>query len=500
MGDGRAIYPGSVAGIASVSPADELTSCVDSAGSQQLDRLCRASVLVVAAEPRLRLFLASSLTTRFALVESAGDTVTAEALLARCHFDLLISAIRLPEMSAPEWVNELRRRGASTDVLYVASDRDGDEAIRAVSEAGSCLIREPFGAEQLLVAVRRCRRRRLAPNTKSHRPLRTPQSRAGHFIIGDCPEIRELCATIERVAPTRSTLLVQGETGTGKEIAARAIHAASGRSGHFVAINCGALPNDLLESELFGHAKGAFTGAYHAREGLIKSAHGGTLFLDEISEMPVQMQAKLLRVLEDRTIRPVGTNEETSADIRIIAATHHELDQDVAAGLFREDLFYRLSVLVMHLPTLRQRLKDVPLLARYFLDTLAVEMGLPVPTYPDAELELLCSHHWPGNVRELRNVIERSLLLDRPPSTCIRVTRSSVSNLPLDLSADLRLATMEQRHIQFVLQSVEGNKSKAARRLGISRKTLDRKQKAWASRGGTMGFKRGTSGVGQERT
>lgn len=481
MGDARAIFSESAGGAFSSPSADGLMTCVDSEGQQGLDWSFGTSVLVVAPEPRLRRFLASSLTTRFALVESAGDTITAEALLARCRFDLLISAIRLPETSAPEWVKELRRRGATTEVLYIASDDDREQAARAVNDAGSCLIFEPFEAEQLLVAVRRCARRQHEPSPHLRHPQRTRQSLADQLIIGDCAEIRELCALIERVAPMRSTLLIHGETGTGKEIAARAIHATSERKGHFVAVNCGALPHELLESELFGHAKGAFTGAHHAREGLISYAHGGTLFLDEISEMPAQMQAKLLRVLEDHTIRPVGANQEVAVDVRVVAATHHVLDQEVAAGRFREDLFYRLNVLVLQVPALRQRSEDIPLLARHFLATLAADLGLPVPRYGDAEFELLRNHDWPGNVRELRNAIERSLLLVCPPSRCVRIARANLSHLRPDDSTDLRLSTMEQRHIQFVLQTTMGNKSEAARRLEISRKTLERKLKAWAS-------------------
>lgn len=481
MGDVRAIFPESAEGVASVPSADDLTHCVDSAGIQGSERRCLRSILVVAADPRLRKFLAGSLAARFSLVESAGDTVAAEALMARCHFDLLVSAIHLPETFAPEWVKRLRRRGASTDVLYVASDDDREQATHAVSDASSCLIFEPFGAEQLIVAMRRCARKRQPTGSSSRRSQRTWQGRAGQLIIGECQEIKELCAVIERVAPTRSTLLIHGETGTGKEIAARAIHATSGRSGHFVAVNCGALPHELLESELFGHAKGAFTGAHQARDGLVRYANRGTLFLDEISEMPAQMQAKLLRVLEDRTIRPVGTNQEIPVDVRVVAATHHELDREVSAGRFREDLFYRLSVLVLHVPTLRQRSTDIPLLAEHFLASLAADMGLPIPDYADTELELLRNHEWPGNVRELRNAIERSLLLSRPPSQCVHVTRANHSCLPEDESGDLRLSTIERRHIRFVLQSADGNKSEAARRLGISRKTLERKLKAWAS-------------------
>ncbi len=435
---------------------------------------------MVASEARVRRLLASTLAPRFALVESAENTLKAEALLARCRFDLLISAFRLPETSVPDWAQRLRRRGDTTDVLFVANARDREQAVRAANDARYCLIFEPFAPEQLIVAARRCTTRRHARPDQDHAPYPIPGNRTNELIVGDCPQIRELRATIERVASRPSTLLVEGETGTGKEVAARAIHAASGRSGHFVPINCGALPSELLESELFGHAKGAFTGAHQARVGLIRHAHEGTLFLDEISEMPVPMQAKLLRVLEERTIRPVGLNQELPVDVRIVAATHRDLHQEVAEGRFREDLFYRLSVLVLKMPPLRERADDIPLLVRHVVARLAGDMGLPVPSDWDDELAMLGDHDWPGNVRELRNVIERSLLLGCPPSRCLNMRPNGGSCLPQHSDeGDWRLTTIEQRHIRAVLEATQGNKSEAARRLGISRKTLERKLKAW---------------------
>jgi DNA-binding NtrC family response regulator len=277
-----------------------------------------------------------------------------------------------------------------------------------------------------------------------------------------------------------STVLVEGESGTGKELAARSIHGYSGRSGSFVPINCGAISPELLESELFGHARGAFTGAHRARDGLFSYADSGTLFLDEIGEMPLAMQTKLLRALEDRVIRPVGANREIPVDVRVIAATNRDLNAEVAAGRFREDLFYRLNVLTIRMPSLRERPEDLPALAQHFLSTLSVDLGVPSPQYGAVELGVLGSYHWPGNVREFKNVIERCLLLGRSPAQCmgLQEAASGASNVPT--ARVQKLEEVERRHILAVLDDAGGNKSEAARRLGIARKTLERKLRSWA--------------------
>ncbi|MCW4208836.1 MAG: sigma-54 dependent transcriptional regulator [Candidatus Thiodiazotropha lotti] len=277
-----------------------------------------------------------------------------------------------------------------------------------------------------------------------------------------------------------STVLIEGESGTGKELAARAIHDLSNRSGSFVPVNCGAMSAELLESELFGHVKGAFTGAHLSRDGLFTYANGGTLFLDEIGEMPLSMQAHLLRSLEERTIRPVGSNREVPVDVRIIAATNRDLGNEVQKGEFREDLYYRLNVLTLRMPALRERREDIPLLANHFMHTLASDLGIDVPVLGENEIELLLHYEWPGNVRELKNVIERCLLLNRSPSLCITGTEKQDGEaIPGQSEASLQLEAVEKRHILKVLELHGGNKSAAARVLGISRKTLERKAQAW---------------------
>jgi two-component system NtrC family response regulator len=368
-------------------------------------------------------------------------------------------------------------------VIFITAHADLDTAIAALRAGAADFILKPFRLEQLLSAAQRCVEHRRNWEHASQRTLpKLNQAQLLDGIVGTCESVRELCQIIARVAPMRSTVLIQGESGTGKELAARAIHGSSGRDGSFVAINCGAVSPELLESELFGHVKGAFTGAHQSRQGLFSFADGGTLFLDEIGEMPIAMQAKLLRVLEERRIRPVGANQEAGVDVRVVAATNRDLFEEVAAGRFREDLYYRLNVLVLRMPPLRERLEDIPVLAQHFLRDLSAEMGIVMPPADTWELEQLCRYHWPGNVRELRNVIERGLLLGRQPSACIGGDRpAGGADAEILEPVDLSLESVEKRHILRVLEAAGGNKSEAARRLGVSRKTLERKLHSWAT-------------------
>ena len=296
--------------------------------------------------------------------------------------------------------------------------------------------------------------------------------------VGQSEAVRELAHLVRRLAPLESTVLLEGESGTGKELAARALHRLSGRQGPFVTVNCGALARELLESERFGHVRGAFTGAHQAREGLFAHARGGTLFLDEIGELPPAMQPRLLRAIEARRVRPVGADEEIPVDVRIVVATNRCLADEVAAGRFREDLYYRLAVVTLKLPPLRERPEDIPLLVRHFVDGLVRKLDLPPPQVREADLLRLMDHPWPGNVRELRNLVERCLLLGLTPGECLAPGGARPEEEP----EDLRLDTLVKRHILRVLRLENGNKSAAARRLGIGRKTLERKLREWEGR------------------
>jgi transcriptional regulator with PAS, ATPase and Fis domain len=274
-----------------------------------------------------------------------------------------------------------------------------------------------------------------------------------------------------------STVLLQGESGTGKELVARELHAQSPRAAHpFVPVNCAAVSPDLIESELFGHARGAFSGATRTREGLFHYAQGGTLFLDEVAELPLAIQATLLRAIEDLKIRPVGSEQLMSVNLRVIAATNRRLSDAVAAGRFRQDLFFRLQVVDLTLPPLRDHKSDIPALVAHFMDQLAPALGVPPLQITDTEMVFLQQYHWPGNVRELRNLIERSLILG---SLNVSALYPGEAPSPADSGAPTDLHTLEKRHILTVLESVQGDKTQAAQLLGVSRRTLERRVLEW---------------------
>lgn len=439
------------------------------------------SVLIVDDELGIRSFLQKGLASRFGLIEVAEDVETANELRKRCHFDLIITDIRLPGGSGVDWITEIREQGSSTAVIFITAYADIDTAISALRAGATDFIIKPFRMAQMQASVERCldKQKIQRENYVLRREVKNYYDSAG--MVGDCDLIKSICQVIKRVAPMASTVLITGETGTGKELAGRAMHKWSGRSGSFVPINCGAMTAELLESELFGHSRGAFTGAHQSREGLFTYANGGTIFLDEIGEMPMGMQTNLLRVMEQRSIRPVGSNKEIPVDVRVVAATNRDLSEEVKKGNFREDLFYRLDVLSIRMPSLKERLEDLPALLQYFSNTLSGEMGVPVLEIDDHELSLLKAYPWPGNIRELKNVIERSLLLNRQPSECVADPASIKQSLVELEETCLQLDEIEKRHILKVLAENGGNKSSAARVLGISRKTLDRKTKVWQS-------------------
>ncbi|PVV25657.1 MAG: sigma-54-dependent Fis family transcriptional regulator, partial [gamma proteobacterium symbiont of Ctena orbiculata] len=284
-----------------------------------------ASVLIVDDEPGIRSFLQKGLRKYFGLVETAEDVVTAEELRQHCHFDLIITDIRLPgQVGGVEWVRELREQGGVTGVIFMTAHADMETAIAALRAGAEDFILKPFRMEQMIAAVERYLERQKMQRENFVLRRQVEQIYDSSGMVGQCQQMKTLCGVIKRVAPMPSTVLIEGESGTGKELAARAIHEMSGRAGSFVPVNCGAMTAELLESELFGHVKGAFTGAHLSRDGLFTYANGGTLFLDEIGEMPLSMQAHLLRSLEERTIRPVGSNREVPVDVRIIAASNRD--------------------------------------------------------------------------------------------------------------------------------------------------------------------------------
>lgn len=436
------------------------------------------SILVIDDEHGIRNFLIKGLTRYLGFIESAENLEVAEELRQRCHFDLIIADIKLPGGSGVEWVQGLRESGCNTPVIFITAHAQLDIAIEAIRAGAADFIIKPFRMDQILTAVDRCIERQdiKRENFVLRRQVDKIYDNSG--MIGESQSIRNLCGVIKRVAPMPSTILLEGESGTGKELAARSIHELSGRTGIFVPVNCGAMSAELLESELFGHVKGAFTGAHQGREGLFSYANGGTLFLDEIGEMPLPMQAHLLRVLDEKNIRPVGSNQEIPVDVRIIAATNKKLEQCVNEGSFREDLYFRLNVLNLEIPPLRDRIEDLKELSQHFIDTISAGLGTKPSRLNNDELTLLSSYQWPGNVRELKNVIERSLLLNTSPSETI-VGATQTDSADENQETSFLLEDIEKSHILKLLNIENGNKSAAARRLGISRKTLERRVTAW---------------------
>lgn len=438
------------------------------------------SILVLDDEPGIRNFLVKGLGKYLGLIESADCIETADELRQRCHFDLIIADIKLPGGSGVDWVKSMRESGCTTSVIFITAHAQLNIAIEAIRAGAADFIIKPFRMDQILNSIDRCIERQDIKRENFALRRQVDKIYNASAMVGSTEVMTSLYDVINRIAPMPSTILIEGESGTGKELAARSIHDLSQRSGIFVPVNCGAITPDLLESELFGHVKGAFTGAHQAREGLFSHANGGTLFLDEIGEMPLSMQTHLLRVLEEKTIRPVGSNQEVPVDVRIIAATNRKLDKVVANGNFREDLFFRLNVLNLQIPPLRERLEDLGELCRHFVESIATNLGIRTTPIDGRELKNLSTYNWPGNVRELKNVIERSLLLNIPPSSCI-TNSTSAAVVNTAKPGSLELAEVEKQHILKVLAMESGNKSAAARLLGVSRKTLERKLALWES-------------------
>jgi len=436
------------------------------------------SVLIVDDEPGMRSFLMKALSKKFALVETASTIAQAEALRSHGHFDLLIVDIRLPDRSGIEWHEALNDPERQSDIIFMTGYADMDVAIKALRAGASDFIMKPFHLEQMITAVDRCIEKRLLKreNFMLRRELSHGQSST---IIGNSEAIREVKDVIERIAPTNAVVLIEGESGTGKELVARQLHQLSGRSGAFVPVNCGAIAPELLASELFGHTAGAFTGAKGNREGLFSYASGGTIFLDEIGEMPMNMQTALLRVLEQRAIRPVGSEKEIDINVRVIAATNRLLIDEVEAGRFRRDLFYRLNVLNMVIPSLRSRPEDVVELTHFFTLQLSQELGIKDVIWSHEDLLVLQQYDWPGNIRELRNIIERCILLGKPPAEYWKKPLAVVASDTMGYPLAWPLKEVEKHHVTQVVDGHNGNKSAAARDLGVSRKTLDRKYKDW---------------------
>ncbi len=447
------------------------------------------SILVVEDEKSMRDLLAMMLRKEGFAVETAeSGTRAAQLMDGSGRYDLMITDISMPGMNGLEVLRHSRRTTPDTEVILITAFGSKDTAIKALNEGAAYYLEKPFDLDELKVVIRKTLdQKRIATENENlklqNRDLRAELQDKYRFdgLVGRSKKMREIFDLIRRVAATGSTIMIQGESGTGKELIARAIHYNSGRGDKpFVSINCGALPDELLESELFGHMKGSFTGATATKEGLFEVASGGTIFLDEIGETSPAMQIKLLRVLQERRIRRVGGTEEIEVDARVITATNQDLEQMVRDKSFREDLFYRINVIPILMPALREKPEDIPALAEHFLAKYRELLGKPIEGLSKATMECLESFEWPGNVRQLENVIERAVALESAsmiePESLPQEVRSGVGRerpvqieLP-DGGIDLERHLEEQRrgYMEEAMERSGGVQTRAAELLGMT--------------------------------
>jgi two-component system response regulator HydG len=398
--------------------------------------------------------------------------------------DIVLTDVRMPDVSGVQVLSTARQVDPDTPVILMTAQATLQSAMQAVNEGAFYYIQKPFRNDELIAILRRAaeHRRLRIENTSLRQEIRRRDKSTANRPVGQSKSWMDSLRLAEMVAPTDSTVLITGESGTGKEVIARYIHELSARTEQsFLSINCGALPESLLESELFGHVKGSFTGAVKDKAGLFSAANQGTFFLDEIGETTPSTQVKLLRVLQQREVIPVGATEALPIDTRVLAATNRDLEEEIKRGSFRADLFYRLNVIALHLPPLRQRAEDIPLLAESFLARSASARNEPAKVLHDDSLDAMMAYAWPGNVRELENALERAVILSpgdmiRVEALPERVTARRAEPLVTERApVTPTLEAIERAYIQWVLQNEGGNKSRAADMLGIDPSTLYRK-------------------------
>ncbi len=444
-------------------------------------------LLVVDDEKNMRLSLETVLRAEGYDVRLADSAEAALKLLAAEEVFMVITDARLGGMSGYEFLREAARKRPGLPLLMITAFATPKLAVEAIKAGAIDYLAKPFEPDELLHAVARCAERHQLIAENAALKARAGEPYRVDHLIGDSPKVRELRQLIETVAPTDATVLILGESGTGKELIAGAIHTLSKRAGmNYVRINCAAIPETLLESELFGHEKGAFTGAHRTKRGYVEEADGGTIFLDEIGDMSRPLQAKLLRFLEDGTFTRVGGTQELQVNVRLIAATNRNIVEAIQKGEFREDLFHRLNVMQFRPPPLRDRASDILMLAGHFLRAFSVRLGKPIRSISEPARAALLAHSWPGNVRELRNVIERAVILEPSPEVQAHSLpdfevesrlragpanpSSSTGGGPMSLSD--ALMRYERELIQMALQQNAGNLGKAAAQLDLTRHAL----------------------------
>ncbi|MCB9779178.1 MAG: sigma-54-dependent Fis family transcriptional regulator [Alphaproteobacteria bacterium] len=447
-------------------------------------------LLVVDDEASIRKVLQAMLTREGHLADTAESGQDAVAKLEEEAYDLVVTDLKMPGMGGMELLSWCGRTLPGLPVIVITAHGTVDTAVEALKLGAYDYITKPFEQEELRMVIAKALRSEEASRGALH------EDRDGRYaIIGRTQGMRQVYGLIEKVADSPTTVLVSGESGTGKELVARALHDSSSRvDAPFVQVNCGAIPENLFESELFGYEKGAFTGAVSSKPGRFELAHGGTLFLDEVGELPLDLQVKLLRVLQDGTFERVGGVKQLKTDVRVVAATNRDLLKEVKRGSFREDLYYRLNVIPIRLPPLRERAEDIPLLVDHFLAKFNGRLCKEVEGIAPEAMAALMAHRWPGNIRELENLMERSVLLadatllgvkDLPglgTPGLVDEDEEDLEELGLKDYVRVYTARLERARIQRALELEDGNVTRAARRLGISRKSLQTKMKDYGLR------------------
>jgi two-component system response regulator AtoC len=416
-------------------------------------------------------------------VDTAPDAKTALSQIEDAHFDLVLTDLELGEYDAFQFIRMARSVGCKSTFIVMHTEHSAETVLTAIRSGAYDYLTKPVLPADLLLTIRKAvERERLKSENEI---LKTQVSRRYSFsnIVARSPEMLEIFETIKKVADYKTTIMLYGESGTGKELVAKAIHYNSQRRNkRFIAINCGAIPENLLESELFGHKKGAFTDALRDKKGLFEEAEGGTILLDEIGELPLHLQVKLLRVIQENEIRPVGDSRIISTDVRIIAATLRDLESDVLDGRFRDDLYYRLNVISVRIPPLRERKEDIPVLVSHFIKKHQEKLGLTVYGISKEALATLLDHDWPGNIRELENCVERAMILTEGDEITLASLPKSVKSTPNagpalatdsdELSIKVHSRTLEEALIRRALERTGGNRTHAAKLLEISHRTL----------------------------
>jgi two-component system, NtrC family, response regulator AtoC len=438
-----------------------------------------AKILVVDDDPEIVTILAELLGKDGHQVSSCVTGAAAVALGIQHRFDVILADIRLPDMDGLAVLRSFQGSSPESAVILMTAFGTVEVAIQAIKAGAYDYVPKPFKLDEVRIAVQRAlERKRLLQENQQYRQALQGKYRLEN-VVGASGPMLDIFKAVARVAPTKSTVLLQGESGTGKELIARTIHYNSDRAhGPFITVDCGALTETLLESELFGHERGAFTGATSTKRGHFEVARGGTCLLDEIGDISPVVQARLLRVLQEHEVKRVGGTDSIKVDVRVIAATNKNLEEEVKAHRFREDLYYRLSVVTLTLPPLRERVSDIPLLADFFLRKFAGESGKSVERIGPEALALLCAYPWPGNVRELEHAVERAVILTQNPTILPQdlppdIQRQGTS--PANSSTEvLPLREIERRHLLFALERAGGNRKRAAEWLGITRRTLYR--------------------------